>query len=110
MKNNLAYKYLAIINVASNKLTVLMAAACTALFASIANAQNITLNDDFMAFNKAGNFAMASGGAAISVATRKLQHFAAGGTYQDVAGATQNNVNGGVRAAFNVNANGLSQF
>lgn len=110
MNNNLAYKYLAINNVSSNKLTILVTAACLALSASVANAQSITLNYDYMATNKAGNFATASGGAAISVATLKLQDFAAGGTYQDAASATQNNVNGGVRATFNVNANGLSQF
>ncbi len=110
MNNNLAYKYLTINNVGSNKLTILVAAACLALSASIANAQSITLNYDYMTTNKAGNFATASGGAAVSVATLKLQDFAAGGTYQDAAGPTQNNLNDGIRATFNVNANGLSQF
>ena len=90
----------------NHKLSKLVAAACLALSTSMANAQSITLNYDYMATNKAGSFA----GHGVSVATLRLDDFAAGGTYVDAAGVTQTNTDGGVRAIFNVNTNGLSQL
>ena len=90
----------------TKNLAALVSAACFALTVSIASAQSITLNYDYMATNKAGNF----NGRSAPVATLKLTDFAAGTTYVDAAGVTQNNTNGGVRAEFNVNPNGLSQF
>lgn len=90
----------------SNKLATLVAAACLALSANLASAQSITLNYDYMATNKAGGF----NGQSSSVATLKLTDFAAGTTYVDAAGVTQSNAGGGVRAEFNINANGLTQF
>ena len=90
----------------TKNLAALVSAACFALSASIASAQSITLNYDYMATNKAGSF----NGQSTPVATLKLTDFAAGTTYVDAAGVMQSNANGGVRAEFNVNSNGLSQF
>lgn len=89
-----------------NQFTKITMAMCIALASNYASAQSITLNYDYMATNKAGAF----GGRSTSVATLKLTDFAAGTSYVDAAGVTQNNTNGGVRAEFNVNPNGLSQF
>ena len=89
-----------------HKLTTLAITACLILSTSFAYAESITLNYDYMATNKAGSFSDRSA----PVATLKLTDFAAGTTYVDAAGVVKNNTNGGVRAEFNVNPNGLSQF
>ena len=89
-----------------NQLAEIAAALCLVLASNYASAQSITLSYDYMATNKAGSF----NGRSAPVATLKLTDFAAGTTYVDAAGQMQNNTNGGVRAEFNVNTNGLSQF
>ena len=89
-----------------HQITKLIASICIGMACSAANAASITLNYDYMATNKAGAFA----GRSAPVATLKLTDFAAGTTYIDAAGNMQNNTNGGVRAEFNLNAGGLSQF
>lgn len=88
------------------QLTKIAVAVCIALASNYASAQSITLNYDYMATNKAGEFS----GRSTSVASLILTDFAAGTSYIDAGGVTQNNTNGGVRAEFNVNPNGLSQF
>lgn len=89
-----------------NQLTKIAVAVCIALASNYASAQSITLNYDYMATNKAGEFS----GRSTSVASLILTDFAASTSYIDAGGVTQNNTNGGVRAEFNVNPNGLSQF
>ncbi len=89
-----------------NQLAKIAAAVCAVLASNCASAQSITLSYDYMATNNAGSF----NGRSTPVATLKLTDFAAGTTYVDAAGATQSNTDGGVRAEFNMNANGLSQF